>query len=179
MYNLKVTAEHLTSWDIVYRLALATEGKTRRRDVPRGWVPKILKAEHSPIRAKQYLIRIENCPTWVWTHLVRHKIGVEFFIQSQRDDRNENPVPRAEKPQGAPCNGYIVINAQALVNISRKRLCNKASKETRQVWIAVRNAIKEIDADMSTAMKPECCYRKFCPEMKPCNYDPYDEDDKS
>ena len=169
MENLKVRAWHVTSWDLAYELALATEGKVPKGSCPVEWVRRILRAEHSPIRGKLYRIRIENCPTWVWTHLVRHKIGVEWFIQSQRDDRNDNPIPRAEKPQGAPCNGEMLVNAQALIHISRKRLCLKASKETREVWYAVKKAVERIDLVMASFMVPECSYRGSCPEMKPCN----------
>ena len=62
-------------------------------------------------------------------------------------------------------------NAQALINISRKRLCSCASKETREAWTQVKEAIAEIDPIMASKMVPECLYRGFCPEfMKPCGY---------
>lgn len=171
MKDLKVTAEHVTSWDLAYELALATEGKVPTTPVTDKWVYKMLTAEHSPLRGKLYKIRIENCPTFVWTHFVRHKIGVEWFIQSQRDDRRDNPAPRAEMPQGSPNNGVMLINAQALINISRKRLCNKASEETREVWKVVRDAVSKIDSIMAAFMTRECVYRGgFCPEMKSCGY---------
>lgn len=166
--NLKVVAEHVTTWDLAYEMALATEGKVPKKSPDDEWVRKLLLAEHSPLRAKLYKIRIAGCPTYVWTHFVRHKIGVEWFIQSQRDDRSNNPLPRAEMPQGSPNNGVMLVNAQALINISRKRLCNKASAETREVWLSVYRAVKEIDPVMAGAMKAECTYRGFCPEMRPC-----------
>lgn len=168
MENLKVTAEHVTSWDLAYELALATEGKVPTKSPDAVWISKMLMAEHSPLRSKLYKIRIENCPTYVWTHFVRHKIGVEWFIQSQRDDRSNNPVPRADMPQGSPNNGVMLINAQALINISRKRLCNKASAETQEVWRAVYRAVKAIDPLMASYMRAECTYRGSCPEIRPC-----------
>jgi thymidylate synthase ThyX len=64
----------------------------------------------------------------------------------------------------------MTCNAQALINISRKRLCTCASKETREVWQAVKDAIAEVDPIMARRMCRECVYRGFCPEMKPCGF---------
>jgi thymidylate synthase ThyX len=65
----------------------------------------------------------------------------------------------------------MTANAQALINISRKRLCSCASKETREAWKQVQEAIREIDPIMASKMVPECIYRGFCPEfMNPCGY---------
>ena len=62
-------------------------------------------------------------------------------------------------------------NAQALINISRKRLCNCASKETREAWLQVKEAIRSIDPIMAEKMVPDCLYRGFCPEfMNSCGY---------
>lgn len=168
MKNIEVTAEHVTSWDLAYELALATEGKVPTKSPDDEWVRKLLTAEHSPIRAKLYKIRIENVPMWVTTHLVRHKIGVEHFVRTQREDRRDIGVPRNELPQGELNDMVMLINAQALINISRKRLCNKASSETQEAWRAVYRAVKVIDPVMAGAMKAECTYRGFCPEIRPC-----------
>lgn len=165
---MKVTANNITEWTLPYSLALATEGKEPKRYPTKEWVSAILKAEHSPIRAKWYRLDFYDVPTWVFGHLTRHKIGVEWYIRSQRDDRNENATPRAEMPQGTLNNGSCLINAQALINISRKRLCRKASAETRDVWAAAKKAIAVIDLEMAQAMVPECAYRGICPEMRPC-----------
>jgi thymidylate synthase ThyX len=64
----------------------------------------------------------------------------------------------------------MTCNAQALINISRKRLCTCASKETREVWQAVKDAIAEIDPIMAKHMVRECEYRNMCPEIKGCSY---------
>ena len=65
----------------------------------------------------------------------------------------------------------MTANAQALINISRKRLCNCASKETREAWKQVQESIREVDPIMAEKMVPECIYRGFCPEfMNPCGY---------
>lgn len=62
------------------------------------------------------------------------------------------------------------VNAQALINISRKRLCGKASKETREAWRAVKKEMEKVDPVMASVMVPECVYRGFCPERKSCGF---------
>lgn len=62
----------------------------------------------------------------------------------------------------------MTANAQALINISRKRLCNCASPETREAWKAVIGLIKEQDPILAEKCVPECVYRGFCPEFDRC-----------
>ena len=64
----------------------------------------------------------------------------------------------------------MTCNTQALINISRKRLCNCASKETREVWQAIKDKMKEVDPIMAKHMVRECVYRGFCPELKCCGF---------
>ena len=62
-------------------------------------------------------------------------------------------------------------NAQALINISRKRLCSCASADTREAWKQVKAAIAKVDPVLADKMVPECIYRGFCPEfLSPCGY---------
>ena len=65
----------------------------------------------------------------------------------------------------------MTANAQAIINISRKRLCSCASKETREAWKQVVEAIRKVDPVLADKCVPECLYRGFCPEfMNPCGY---------
>ena len=64
----------------------------------------------------------------------------------------------------------IEANAQALINMSRKRLCNQASPETREVMEAMKEEVSKRDKFVAEVMVKECVYRGFCPEMKPCGY---------
>ena len=65
----------------------------------------------------------------------------------------------------------MTANAQAIINISRKRLCSCASVETREAWKQVLAAIKEVDPILVDKCVPECIYRGFCPEfIKSCGY---------
>jgi hypothetical protein len=61
-------------------------------------------------------------------------------------------------------------NAQNVMFISRRRLCSQASKETREAWKLVVDAIKEKEPELGECCVPECVYRGFCPEFKPCGY---------
>ena len=64
-----------------------------------------------------------------------------------------------------------MCNAQALINISRVRLCTQAATETHQLWWKVRETIKGIDPIMANFMVPNCIYRGFCPELIGCGAD--------
>ena len=63
----------------------------------------------------------------------------------------------------------MVLNAHAIINISRRRLCAQASPETRAVWQAVVEEIRNIgEVELADACVPECVHRGFCPEFKSC-----------
>ena len=167
---MKVCVTPLTGWKEVKRAACATMWRCPDGDEPSSeWKRRILVARHSPIEALMFRVEMYGIPSWVSVHLVRHKIGVTHYVSSQRDDRHDNPKPRAEMPQGTPVNHTMVLNAQALIAISKKRLCKCASKETREVWLAVKAEVEKVDREMAWAMRPECdwCGGR-CPEIRGC-----------
>ena len=127
------------------------------------WKKRLLLAEHSPIRKLWYNWIWEDLKYWVSVHFVRHKHGVEHMVKTQRTDRN-NGLDRNKLPQDAPVNHEVDANAQALITMSRKRLCHEASVETQQAMRKVRKAIKKVDPILASVMVPECIYRGFCPE---------------
>ena len=171
-FTTKVTkAEFATTWKRALNAARKTVGKKPLDKEPSdSWKAKMLLAEHSPIRLVEYDISFENIKQWVTTHLVRHWLGFIPFVHSQREDRRQLVVPRDELPQGALNDMDFSVNAQALINISRKRLCNKASPDTKDAWQKVIKAIKEIDPIMAEKCVPNCIFRGFCPEMESCGY---------
>ena len=172
MFQTKVTrAEFATTWKRALNAARRTVGKKPLDKEPsKGWEAKMLLAEHSPIRLVEYDVTFEDIKQWVTVHLVRHWLGFIPFVHSQREDRRQLDVPRDELPQGALNDMDFSVNAQAMINISRKRLCNKASPETRDAWQKVVNAIGEIDPIMAEKCVPNCVYRGFCPEMETCGF---------
>lgn len=172
-----IRMEKVTLWKRALNAARRTIGKNPLDKEPsNSWKAKMLLAEHSPIRLVEYEWTWSDIMQWVSTHLVRHHEGCEKFVHSQRGDRRAildeyNVSSRNELPQGATNDMDMTANAQALISISRKRLCSCASKETREAWKQVQDAIREVDPVMADKMVPECIYRGFCPEfMNSCGY---------
>lgn len=169
--------ERVTSWNRALNAARRTIGKEPIDKEPSdSWKAKMLLAEHSPIRLVEYEWTWKDIKQWVTAHLVRHHVGCEKMVHSQREDRRNlteefSINSRDELPQGTLNDMDMSANAQALINISRKRLCNCASKETREAWLQVKEAIRSIDPIMAEKMVPDCLYRGFCPEfMNSCGY---------
>ena len=158
------------TWEEVANRARTTVSKGELGKEPSdNFKKRILMAEHSPIRGLIYCFKISNLKSWVATHFVRHHVGVEKWVSTQRTDRTG--VNRDELPQGEEVTMELEANAQALINMSRKRLCSQASPETREVMQAIKKEVSERDEFLARVMVKECVYRGFCPEMKSCNYD--------
>ena len=132
----------------------------------------IYASEHSPIRAKTYIITYTGIPSWIATHFVRHNVGVTPFVSTQRDDRVNDIVDRDKEPQGALVNMKLHLNSQAIINISRKRLCNMAHPRTKQIWQDTVDLLKVVDPQLYPFCVPNCIYRGgICPEGKnSCKY---------
>ena len=188
---MKVNVIQETPWSRALNAARRTIGKPPLNKEPSDNRRKmVIMAEHSPIKLVEYLISFKDLRQWVGVHLLRHEHMLPF-IHSQRVDRREDIDSLTEKVmsiieedvksdesfnkrdylfQGEPNDQDFVVNAQTLINISRKRLCHCASKETREAWVAVKAAIKEFDPIMASFMVPNCIYRGRCPEMNTCGY---------
>lgn len=70
----------------------------------------------------------------------------------------------------APTDLMCLINAEAIINMSRKRLCTKASKETREIWQKVCELIEECDPDLYPHLVKPCVATGVCRECKSCGY---------
>ncbi len=157
------------AWPEVKQSARTTIGKDGAGTYPSAsWKKTILLAEHSPIRKIKFAWRWANLKSWVSVHFVRHKFGIEHWVSTQRSDRTG--VDRDRSQQDAPVFHECEANAQALIFISRRRLCNQASPETRAAWQEVKAEVQKCDPVLASVMVPECIYRGFCPEFKSCGY---------
>ena len=164
-------SEYNDVWSAVKRAARTTIKKSGSGAYPSDeWKKTILLAEHSPIRKIRFSWRWENLKSWVSVHFVRHKFGIEHWVSTQRSDRTG--VDRDKSPQDTPVSHECEANAQALIFISRRRLCGQASPETRAAWLEVKEKVREVDPILASVMVPECIYRGFCPEFddKSCRY---------
>lgn len=147
---------------------LNTVGKQSTKVPTYEWIEKLVKAEHSPIRELWFGIKME-IPYWVSVHFVRHHIGINHYVQTQRDDRTNDIVSRNDKKQGEIVSHIISVNAQELINMSHKRLCNQASKETRKVMQEIVRQVVEVAPYMKEVLVPLCAYRNGkCTEMFSC-----------
>jgi hypothetical protein len=126
---------------------------------------KMYLSEHSPIRTQLFLIEMQDIPTFVSVHLVRHNQGVMHFVKSNRIDSGSYS---GDKGRLQPVNHMMIANAQALINMARKRLCGKASIETQQVMLDIKAGVYEIDKELASCMVMECEYRNGCHEFKSC-----------
>jgi hypothetical protein len=134
-----------------------------------SWKRRILLSEHSPIRQLIIKAKWYDLKYWVSVHLVRHWLGIVHFIGTQRTDRTG--VDRDESLQSALVTHEIEANAQAIINISRKRMCMQASKETREAWCEfVSKAVFREEPELASCCVPDCIYRGWCYEYKSCGY---------
>ncbi|WP_245589956.1 thymidylate synthase ThyX [Caldanaerobius polysaccharolyticus] len=157
----------VTGWEAALDAARVTRRKPLLNKMPsREWKLKMLRAEHSPIRLVTVRWVWEGLPYWVSVHFVRHKVGIEHFVSTQREDITH--VPRNTRLQTELVNHMCVANAQAIINISRRRLCKKASPETRQAWQMFVDALAKVDPELASVCVPNCVYRGRCYELEPC-----------
>lgn len=146
---------------------LNTVGKVAAKEPTEEWVEKILLAEHSPIRELWFGFRME-IPYWVSVHFVRHHIGVNHYVQSQRNDR-QSKYDRTKAPQGEIVSHVMSVNAGELIQMAHKRLCMQASKETREVMQMMVDEVVKVSPYMKQVLVPLCEYRNGkCTEMFPC-----------
>lgn len=155
---VKLTDEELMRRHFAY---LSADGQIRSSNA------RLFATMHSPVRCVTYDIFMEQIPTFVSVHFVRHKIGAEHTVTSNREDRGGDK----KAWRMTPVNHIMTVNAQAIVTMSHRRLCGKASPETRQVMLDIVDAMWDVSPDLAPLMVPLCVYRNgLCSELKPCGY---------
>lgn len=138
------------------------------KDATAEFKRKLLISEHTPIRLLEVDWTWKGIQYWVSTEWSRHKF--EKFISTQRDDRLKDEVPRGKKPQEAPVNYDGYANAQNLIDAWRKRLCNMATPEARELAADFKVALCSEAPEISDVLVPNCVYRYGCPEFKTCGW---------
>jgi hypothetical protein len=157
------------TWRDVANSARNTIGlEAKEGEVSSEWKRRMLIAEHSPIRQLTFKWCWKDLLSWVSVHFVRHKIGIEHWVSTQRTDRTGKD--RNLALQSELVSHEAEANAQAIINTSRKRLCECASKETRLAWVEALRQIAEVEPELASCCVAECIYRGFCPEYKSCGF---------
>lgn len=156
-----------SDWAWAKTCTLNTVGKKSTTLPTDEWKKKLLLSEHSPIRELWFGIRME-VPYWVSVHFVRHHIGVNHYVQSQRNDRQDK-YDRDSAPQGSIVSHIMSVNAAELVQMAHKRLCTQASPETRAVMNEICKQVINVCPEFREVLVPLCRYRNGkCTEFFPC-----------
>lgn len=150
-------------WKLVKRATLETVGLTPKTPPSHEWMVQLLRARHSPIRILQFVFELRDIPYWVSVHLCRH-VHATPFVKSQRNDR-QNKYDRNKAPQDTPVNMMWTMNAEELMVIANKRLCQQASKETREVVKEMCRLVEQKCPEFHGLLVPACEYNGSCHEM--------------
>ena len=154
-------------WVECKRRALITVGLKAKTPPDSEWKHSILEARHSPIRYLKFSFDLIGIPYWVSVHLCRH-VHAQPYVRSQRNDRQDE-YDRNGAPQDAPVNMILDVNAEELMVIANKRLCNQASQETHAVVRRMCDLVEERCPEFKGLLVPMCEYcGGVCHEMKPC-----------
>ena len=168
MSDFKVEVTQLTSNEAVNEAASFVTGNKVKLPLK-----KWLASEHSPIRDLIFKIDFYGIKNYVATHLKTYNRDVISNVtESNRADYAKKYGKVVSDSRETPTNHHMVLNAAAIIKISRERICNEASVDTIKVWRAVREEIAKINPDLATFMVPECVYRNgLCPHFhSKCNY---------
>lgn len=160
---MKINIQKLTNADLLRRANEFTTGHESKMSLATAY-----RLGHSPIRTQLFWVELREIPLFVASQLVRQHVGVQFFQKSHRPDRNPDAK---DEGRMTPTDLAFICNAETLINMSHKRLCGKASAETREVVRAICELVEEQDSDLYQHLVPQCVYRGgICPESKCCGY---------
>lgn len=155
------------TWMGVKQRTLITVGKTVKNKPDIEWKKKILEARHSPIRYIRFSFLIEGIPYCNSVHLCRH-VHAQPYVKTQRNDRQKE-YDRKKAPQDAPVSMIWDLNAEEMMIVANKRLCNCADKDTREIVQKMCDLIIEKCPEFDGLLVPMCEYQGgVCHEMFPC-----------
>jgi hypothetical protein len=126
-----------------------------------------LTARHSPIRVLNFAFLIEDIPSNISVHLCRHVHAVPF-VSSLRNDRQDR-MDGDNAPRNTPVDMIYYCNAEELMTIANKRLCNKASEMTRLVVKMMCLEALDKMHELAGLLVPMCEYHGgICHEINGC-----------
>lgn len=168
-----ISAPEDKAWQEVKQRALITiygysyRGLTLPSVPDSNWKHSILRARHSPIRRLEYSFLLVEVPANVSTHLARH-VHAQPFISSLRNDRQQVLDGDAAR-RDTPVDMILDVNAEELMVIANKRLCNKAAMATRETVREMCRLAQVATPELEGLLVPMCQYHGgICHEMFPC-----------
>lgn len=178
---MNIEIRQLTDWSLALDIARFSVHKDMTGKEPsRKWIQRQCFSEHSMLYEVKFLIISKELPTWVVQHVTRHDEFAHhtvrdtketYTVATQRNDRAGNSVDRNKLPQDYPSDHLVVISAMDLIQISRRRLCNCASAETKRWWWHLIQKLAETQPELASVCVPNCIYRGRCPEFnEDCHY---------
>lgn len=171
-HTIKIQLEHFsgTARQVADRARTTIGLEPGDKVITPQYMRKLYLCEHSPIRIQQYLIRIEGIPYSTAMHFVRHHVGVIPFVSTGRDDRVDISEQPTRDRDRIPVYMELMCNPQAIIDISRRRLCSCSHINTIKVWKAIRSLMSDLNPPLAAAMVKDCVYRGHCYEHKTCGY---------
>lgn len=166
-------------WRDVLDFARTTVGKDELKTYPsEKFKNDVLNSEHSPIRAIIFKVVIKDIKNFVTQQFSRHRIGlaemeyyfteqytptdIEHFVQTSRSDRTG--INRDDRKQSDLVDYSFLINAQGLIDLSKKRLCHAADRDAVKTWAIIKMQVQEIDPIIASYMVKSCIYLDRCKE---------------
>jgi hypothetical protein len=143
-----------------------------KKDTPKNGpseklVHDCLNARHSPIRVLNFAFLIEDIPSNISVHLCRHVHAVPF-VSSLRNDRQDR-MDGDKAPRDTPVDMILYCNAEELMAIANKRLCNKAAPMTRRVVQMMCLEVLDKMPELAGLLVPMCQYHGgVCHEIDGC-----------
>jgi len=173
-----VDVELLTDWQLIADQAAFTQGMKSFR-ITEDFLRDAIISRHSIIRAAFFRVTVYGLPYYAHVHFVRHSVGHNHFVRSQRPD-SMNPVEydRREAPQKAPVDWSDILNMESLFTMMGLRLCKQADSVTRAIAQDIKWAfVSHRDPFMNLVghyCLPQCEWRGGrCPEtFKSCGMYP-------
>lgn len=160
----------IEDWLLVKKCTLVTVGKETETPPTEKFKRDLLRARHSPIRELKFVFLLTDLPYWVSVHLCRH-IHAQPYVKTQRNDR-QSQYDRNSAPQNSPVSMMWSMSGEELITIANKRLCNLASKETREVVRMICDKVIEVCPEFKDELVPMCvrnggvCYEMFSCRQK-------------
>ena len=156
-------------WIDVKNSCRTTVGKDATDNKPtEEFKQQLIISEHSPITSLRIVFLWKSMKSWISVHFARHWLGWQKWITTSRTDRTG--IDRNKLPQDHPVDMKVEANAQALINVAKRRLCYMASPETREYMEDLKLTTEEVSPEIALAMVPQCIYRFGCPEFKTCGH---------